>query len=75
MQCPVSEGRHRVSHTVMLPKEVPKGELLMIALHEFLMTLRAAKFSVEVRGYTVDEEDMLCLNLVVDFLPKFPHFW
>ena len=35
----------------------------------------AAKFTVDVRGYTVDEEDMVCLQLKVDFLPKFPHLW
>ncbi|KAF5311941.1 hypothetical protein D9619_003243 [Psilocybe cf. subviscida] len=29
-----------------------------------------AKFKVDVRGYTVDEEDMLCLQLMVDFMKK-----
>jgi hypothetical protein len=28
----------------------------------------AAKFSVAVRGYTVDDADMLCLDLFVDFV-------
>jgi hypothetical protein len=27
-----------------------------------------AKFSVAVRGYTVDDADMLCLDLFVDFV-------
>ncbi|KAI6132762.1 ML domain-containing protein [Pisolithus croceorrhizus] len=27
-----------------------------------------AKFSINVRGYTVDEEDLLCLDLKVDFM-------
>ncbi|KAK2461853.1 hypothetical protein APHAL10511_006316 [Amanita phalloides] len=31
-----------------------------------------AKFTVAVRAFTVDEEDLLCLNLHVDFLPKLP---
>ncbi|KAK7058893.1 Phosphatidylglycerol/phosphatidylinositol transfer protein [Paramarasmius palmivorus] len=31
-----------------------------------------AKFKVEVRGYTKDDDDMVCLNLVVDFMKKFP---
>ena len=28
----------------------------------------AAKFSVQVRGYTQDDEDKLCLDLFVDFV-------
>jgi hypothetical protein len=27
-----------------------------------------AKFTVNVRGYTQDDDDMLCLNLFVDFV-------
>ncbi|KAF8349994.1 ML domain-containing protein [Amanita rubescens] len=30
-----------------------------------------AIFKVEVRGYTADDEDMLCLDLRVDFMPFF----
>ncbi|KDQ63665.1 hypothetical protein JAAARDRAFT_148241 [Jaapia argillacea MUCL 33604] len=29
-----------------------------------------AKFTVAVRGYTAEEDDMLCLNLKVDFMKK-----
>ncbi|ETW87295.1 hypothetical protein HETIRDRAFT_243667, partial [Heterobasidion irregulare TC 32-1] len=29
-----------------------------------------AKFTVNVRGYTVDDDDLLCLDLVVDFMKK-----
>ncbi|KIL70751.1 hypothetical protein M378DRAFT_155688 [Amanita muscaria Koide BX008] len=29
-----------------------------------------AKFGVEIRAYTVDEEELLCLNLKVDFMKK-----
>ncbi|CCM05154.1 uncharacterized protein FIBRA_07363 [Fibroporia radiculosa] len=53
IQCPVSEGRHVVSHTVDLPKEIPP-----------------APFAVSIRGYTTDDDDMLCLNLNIDFRPK-----
>ncbi|QRV83309.1 hypothetical protein RhiJN_11325 [Ceratobasidium sp. AG-Ba] len=31
-----------------------------------------AKFSVDVRGYTVEEDDLLCLHLNADFMPDFP---
>jgi len=34
-----------------------------------------AKFIVEIRGYTVDEDDMLCLKLKVDFMRPFSRFW
>jgi len=27
-----------------------------------------AKFVVEVKGYTVDDEDLVCVNLKVDFM-------
>ncbi|KAH7106984.1 ML domain-containing protein [Auriculariales sp. MPI-PUGE-AT-0066] len=29
-----------------------------------------AKFSVAVRGFTAEEEDMLCINLKINFLPQ-----
>ncbi|KAG6888687.1 Phosphatidylglycerol/phosphatidylinositol transfer protein [Termitomyces sp. Mi166 len=29
-----------------------------------------AKFKVDVQGYTANDDDMLCLNLLVDFLPN-----
>ncbi|KAF8898658.1 ML domain-containing protein [Infundibulicybe gibba] len=35
-----------------------------------------AKFTVQVRGYTVADDDMLCLNLKVDFMKRpFPKLW
>ncbi|KDR85074.1 hypothetical protein GALMADRAFT_233683 [Galerina marginata CBS 339.88] len=35
-----------------------------------------AKFVVAVTGYTADEEDMLCLQIKVDFMKRpFPRFW
>ncbi|KAG6334292.1 hypothetical protein ID866_4789 [Astraeus odoratus] len=35
-----------------------------------------AKFVINVRGYTVDEEDLLCLDLKVDFMRNpFPKLW
>lgn len=30
----------------------------------------AAKFLVQVRGYTTDEDPMLCLNIKIDFLTR-----
>ncbi|THH04893.1 hypothetical protein EW145_g5194 [Phellinidium pouzarii] len=34
-----------------------------------------AKFVVQVRGYTADDENLACVDLSVDFRPKFPHMW
>ncbi|KAF8640872.1 hypothetical protein AX17_000520 [Amanita inopinata Kibby_2008] len=36
-----------------------------------------AKFMVNIRGFTTEEEDMICLDLKVDFLPRphFPRIW
>lgn len=33
-----------------------------------------AKFVVNIRGYTVDEDDLACLDLVVDFV-RGPEVW
>ncbi|KAF9513662.1 hypothetical protein BS47DRAFT_1343887 [Hydnum rufescens UP504] len=32
-----------------------------------------AKFLVQVRGFTVEEEDMLCVDLKIDFMPRIPY--
>jgi len=34
-----------------------------------------AKFVVQVRGYTADDDDMACLDLTVDFMKGFPRLW
>ncbi|KAG6829394.1 Phosphatidylglycerol/phosphatidylinositol transfer protein [Tricholoma furcatifolium] len=57
IQCPVEPGTYEVTHTVALPKEIPR-----------------AKFTVLVNGYSVDDEDLLCLKMTVDFMKNpFPH--
>ncbi|KAH9950481.1 ML domain-containing protein [Amylocystis lapponica] len=56
IQCPVKEGDHEVTHTVALPKEIPR-----------------APFSVNIRGYTADDDDMVCLDLKIDFRTQ--RFW
>lgn len=30
---------------------------------------------VQIRGYTVEDENLVCTDLAVDFRPKFPHIW
>ncbi|KAL5533776.1 hypothetical protein ACEPAG_236 [Sanghuangporus baumii] len=34
-----------------------------------------AKFLVQVRGYTVEDENLVCTDISVDFRPKFPRIW
>ena len=34
-----------------------------------------AKYTINIRGFTVDETDMLCLALKVNFLPGFLTMW
>ena len=71
--CPVQPGPYTVEQTVQLPKEIPKGiiaQIFTIARAQVFL----AKFLVAVRAFTVDEDDMLCVDLKVDFMPKLPFF-
>lgn len=34
-----------------------------------------APFKVEIHGYDVEDEDLLCLILTIDFRKKFPRLW
>jgi hypothetical protein len=78
VQCPVEKGPYTVSQTVELPNEIPRGVYLTfdIAIRVYTTTTEltrslyvlVAKFQVAVRGYNQDEEDMLCLDLFVDFM-------
>lgn len=36
-----------------------------------LTSLSSAKFTVNVRGYTVEDEDLTCVDLAVDFRKNF----
>jgi hypothetical protein len=43
---------------------------LVLTVDWSLLTEFAAKFTVDVRGYTAAEEDMLCLQLKIDFMKR-----
>jgi len=47
---------------------VEKGEYDVSQTVALPKEIPPAKFVVEVKGYTVDDEDMVCVNLKVDFL-------
>lgn len=52
--------------TVQCP--VQPGPYSVSQTVELPQEIPKAKFSVLVRGYTVDDDDMLCLDLFVDFV-------
>ncbi|KAF9229367.1 hypothetical protein BS17DRAFT_798935 [Gyrodon lividus] len=55
---------------------VEKGDYTVVQTVALPKEIPQAKFSVNVRGYTVDEEAMLCLDLKVDFMKSpFFNFW
>ena len=58
---------------VALPKEIPKGLLFPPPHREtFSQTFSLiAKFSIAVRGYTVEDDDMLCVDIRLDFMRHF----
>lgn len=47
---------------------VQPGPYTVTETVELPQEIPKAKFSVLVRGYTVDDEDMVCLDLFVDFV-------
>jgi hypothetical protein len=67
VQCPVEPGTYNVEQTVALPKEIPPG-MACVHLITHLFTGLAAKFKIEVRGYTEANKDMVCVDLTVDFM-------
>lgn len=61
------EARH-ANASVQCP--VQPGPYTVSETVELPQEIPKAKFSVMVRGYTVDDDDMLCLDLFVDFMKK-----
>jgi len=75
VQCPVEKGHYVVEHTVALPKEIPQGAMpssSSCTCYSDLIFL-LAKFIINARGYTVDDDDLFCVNLKVNFM-KGPFF-
>ncbi|KAJ7225426.1 ML domain-containing protein [Mycena pura] len=56
VSCPVDPGTYTIVQAVALPKEIPTGKHCV------------SKFGVRVRGFTADNEDMMCLDLKLDFM-------
>jgi hypothetical protein len=69
IQCPISAGEHKVVHTVALPKEIPRGMLNRSTIEHHLLTYSSiAKFAVEARGSSVNDEDLMCVKINIDFI-------
>ena len=66
LQCPVEPGTYRVGHTVELPREIPPGMQFSTSLCE-PSDLPLAKFDVNLRGYSLDDDDLTCIDLWIDF--------
>ncbi|KAK1925564.1 ML domain-containing protein [Papiliotrema laurentii] len=62
----ICEEARNANATVQCP--VDPGTYSVSQTVELPKEIPKAKFSVAVRGYTVDEDDLLCLDLFVDFV-------
>lgn len=69
ISCPVDKGDHDVTQTVELPKEIPRGLFYLFDLKLWVTTYPLlAKFVVEVHGYSVDDADLMCINININFM-------
>lgn len=70
VQCPVEKGAYKVVHTVTLPKEIPQGKSLSLYTVVIPDAIWSAKFNIGVQGYTVEDDNLFCVNLKVDFMKR-----
>lgn len=74
IQCPVKEGEYVIEQTADLPKEIPPGASVIPLSTQPRLIVHIGKFNINIHGYSVDDEELVCLNMAVDFR-RFPHFW
>ncbi|ORY28512.1 MD-2-related lipid-recognition domain-containing protein, partial [Naematelia encephala] len=65
-QFDVCEEAKNANASVQCP--VDPGAYNVVQTVELPREIPKAKFSVAVRGYTADDEDMVCLDLFIDFV-------
>ncbi|KAE9411029.1 hypothetical protein BT96DRAFT_912381 [Gymnopus androsaceus JB14] len=65
----VCEEAENANATVQCPVE--KGHYVVAQTVDLPKEIPPAKFHISVNGWTVDEEDMVCMNLEIDFTKKF----
>ncbi|KAF9569648.1 hypothetical protein CPC08DRAFT_812643 [Agrocybe pediades] len=70
----VCEEARNANATVQCPVE--PGSYTVVQTVALPKEIPKAKFTVAVNGYTVEDDDMLCLNLEVNFMKRpFPRLW
>ncbi|KII93573.1 hypothetical protein PLICRDRAFT_100762 [Plicaturopsis crispa FD-325 SS-3] len=68
-QFDVCEEARNANATVQCPIE--KGDYEVVQTVALPKEIPQAKFTVNVRGYTVEDEDLTCVDLAVDFRKNF----
>ncbi|KIY50597.1 hypothetical protein FISHEDRAFT_39003 [Fistulina hepatica ATCC 64428] len=69
-QFDICEEARNANATVQCPIE--PGNYTVVQSVDLPKEIPPAKFVVSVRGYTVDEDDLACVDLKIDFMKKFP---
>ncbi|KAJ4486242.1 ML domain-containing protein [Lentinula aciculospora] len=67
----VCEEARNANASVQCPVE--KGQYIVEQTVDLPKEIPPAKFKVHIDGYTVDEDDLMCMDLTIDFTKK--HFW
>ncbi|KAJ3813748.1 ML domain-containing protein [Lentinula lateritia] len=67
----VCEEARSANASVQCPVE--KGEYVVEQTVDLPKEIPPAKFNIHVNGYTVDDDDLMCMDLTIDFTKH--HFW
>ncbi|KAJ3935342.1 MAG: ML domain-containing protein [Lentinula lateritia] len=67
----VCEEARSANASVQCPVE--KGQYIVEQTVDLPKEIPPAKFNIHIDGYTVDEDDLMCMDLTIDFTKK--HFW
>ncbi|KAJ3719838.1 ML domain-containing protein [Lentinula raphanica] len=65
----VCEEAEKANATVQCPVE--KGQYVVEQTVDLPKEIPQAKFKIHVSGYTVDDEDMMCMDLDINFMKTF----
>lgn len=71
LQCPITPDDYEIVQTVELPNEIPRGtDPSSIPPMRAALTGTAppAKFIVDAKVFTQDDEPAACINLMINFL-------
>lgn len=71
LDCPVPVGTKEFTWAYNLPKYIPGVSAtadVRFKPTDSQLTLKKAKFVVDIEGHTVDNANLMCLKIMVDFL-------